>query len=149
MKSACIAIVLLGATIGTTAIAQHKPESVIHYRQSLMTVIGWNLGAMAEMVKGKTPWDTQQFTQRAEHLESLAPQIPEGFTKGSDKGAKTDAKADIWANPDDFHAKADDLVTETKALVAATKTGDADKMKQQFKQTAHACKACHEKYKVD
>ncbi|MGA9333342.1 MAG: cytochrome c [Rudaea sp.] len=149
MKSACIVIALLGASIGTTAIAQHKPEHVIHYRQSLMTVIGWNFGAMAAMVKGETPWDSQQFTQRAGQLESLAPQIPEGFTKGSDKGAKTDAKADIWTNPEDFHDKAGDLVTQSKALVAAAKTGDADKMKQQFSHTAHACKACHDKFKAD
>ncbi|HET8941851.1 MAG TPA: cytochrome c [Rudaea sp.] len=149
MKSVRIVIAVLAASVATAAIAEHKPESVIHYRQSVMTVMGWNLSAMAQMVKGDTPWDTQQFTERAEHLESLAPQIAEGFTKGSDKGAKTDAKADIWANPDDFHAKDHDLVTETKTLAAVARSGDADKMKQQFKQTAHACKACHEKFKAD
>ena len=149
MKSVRIVIAMLAACTATAAIAQHKPEHVIHYRQSVMTLMGWNLSAMAEMVKGKTPWDAQQFAQRADQLASLAPQVAEGFSKGSDKGAKTDAKADIWTDPDTFHAKDDDLITETKALAAVAKSGDADKMKQQFKQTAHACKACHEKFKAD
>jgi cytochrome c556 len=148
-KFTLLAVTLIAAGICAEAIAQPKPEDVIEYRQAAMTMIGWNFGALAAMVKGKTAWDAKEFSLRAERLHTLAPQALEGFAKGSDKGAQTDAKADIWTHPEDFRSKYDDLVTQTSALSEIAKTGDEAKMKEQFKKTGAACKACHEKYKAD
>lgn len=149
MKRACIlAAVLLAGTCFDT-IAQHKPENVIHYRQSAMTLIGWNYVPLSAMVKGKLAWDAKEFTLRAEHIAQLAPQIQEGFAKGSDKGAETDAKAEIWANPEDFQGKITDLVNASKALAEVAKGSDEGKTKEEFKKLAGACKNCHDKYKAD
>lgn len=148
MKSASLAAALLAA-IAAPALAQHKPEQVIHYRQSAMTLIGWNFGALSSMVKGKTTWDAKEFALRADRIASLAPQVLEGFAPGSDKGAKTEAKAGIWTNMDDFKSKDSNLVDQTKALADAAHTGDEAAMKAQFKKTAEACKDCHDKYKED
>ena len=42
------------------------------------------------------------------------------------------------------------VITLTNALLAeVAKSGDEAKMKEQFKQTAGACKACHEKYRSE
>ncbi len=149
MRVAAVACVVVATTFSLNAAAQHKPEQVIHYRQSAMTLMGWNFGALGEMVKGKTPWDVTQFALHADRLAGLAPQVLEGFAKGSDKGAKTDAKAGIWTNFDDFQAKDTDLLKQTKALAETAHSGDEAAMKAQFKQTAEACKACHKKYKED
>ncbi|MCE7951867.1 MAG: cytochrome c [Xanthomonadales bacterium PRO7] len=148
MKSAFLATAIL-ATIAVPALAQHKPEQVIHYRQSAMTLIGWNFGALSAMVKGKTTWDAKEFAMRADRLASLAPQVLEGFAPGSDKGAKTEAKPGIWTNFDDFKSKDSNLVDQTKALADVAHTGDEAAMKAQFKKTAQACKDCHDKYKED
>ena len=143
-----IALALLCAA--TAAAHTHqKPENVIHYRQSVMGLMGWNFAPLGEMVKGKEPWDAKEFALHAQRLEELAPQIAEGFTKGSDTGAETDAKAEIWTDFEDFQAKLEDYLAEAKALAEAAKTGDEAKMREQFKKTAAACKACHEKYKAD
>lgn len=149
MKPAALLVAIAAAGHVLPATAQHKPEQVIHYRQSAMTMIGWNFGTLAAMVKGKTAWDAQEFALRADRISSLAPQVLEGFVKGSDKGATTDAKPGIWTNFDDFKSKYDDLLTQSKALSEAAHGGDAAAMKEQFKKTAEACKACHEKYKAD
>ena len=149
MKPAAIAIAVAAASITLPAAAQHKPEQVIHYRQAAMTMIGWNFGALGAMVKGKTAWDAQEFALRADRIASLAPQVLEGFAKGSDKGATTDAKAAIWTHFDDFKSKYDDFVTQSVAFREAAHQGDEATMKGQFKKTAEACKACHEKYKAD
>jgi cytochrome c556 len=149
MKLALAAVIVFAAGICTNASAQHKPETVIHYRQSAMTLIGWNFGPMSAMVKGKHEWDAKEFALRADRLAALAPQIQEGFAKGSDKGAETDAKPEIWKNPEDFQAKVNDLVNESKALSAIAKSGDEAKMKEQFKKLAGACGSCHDKYKAD
>ena len=149
MKLAPLVLILLAAGAGVSVAAQPKPEDVIHYRQSAMTLIGWNFGPLAAMVKGKIPFDAAEFSKRADRIESLAPQVLEGFATGSDKGAETDAKAEIWTHFDDFQAKFDDLITETKALSDVAKSGDEAKLKEQFKKTAATCKACHDKYKAD
>ena len=149
MKRAAIAIAIAAAGLALPAVVQHKPEHVIHYRQAAMTMIGWNFGTLAAMVKGKTAWDAQEFGLRADRIAGLAPQVLEGFAKGSDKGATTDAKPGIWKTFDDFTAKDKNLVEQTRALAEVAKGGDAAAMKEQFKKTAEACKDCHEKYKAD
>ena len=139
----------LFAATAATALAQMKPEAVIEYRRSAMTMIGWNFGPMSAMVKGKIPFDAKEFAKHAERISTLTPQVLEGFAKGSDKGAETDAKPDIWTHFDDFQSKLDDLVKESKAMSDVAKGGDEAAMKDQFKKLGGACKACHDKYKKD
>ena len=138
---------VFATAVFTTAIAAMKPEIVIDYRQSVMTMIGWNFGPMAAMSKGKIPFDAKEFAKHAERVAFLAPQVLEGFAKGSDKGAKTAAKPEIWSRFDDFQSKLNDLIDESKTLSEAAKTGDEAKTKEQFKKLGEACKACHDKYK--
>lgn len=149
MKPSTLALALAVAAFTLPAAAQHKPEQVIHYRQSAMTMIGWNFGALSAMVKGKTAWDAKQFAVHADRIAGLAPQVLEGFAPGSDKGAKTEAKPGIWTNYDDFKAKDSDLVKQTQALSDVARGGDEAAMKAQFKKTGEACKACHDKYKQE
>jgi cytochrome c556 len=145
--SLILATLAAGAGIAAIAAAAVKPETAIAYRQAGYTMLGWNFGPMAQMVRGKAPWDAAEFARRAERVASIAPQLLEGFPEGSDTGATTDAKPEIWKNMDDFKAKMDDLVKQSKLLAEVAKSGDEAKMKEQFKQTANACKACHEKYR--
>lgn len=149
MRPAPLAFALLATALCASATARPKPEDVIDYRQAAMTMIGWNFGPLGAMVKGKMPWNAKLFALHADRLAELAPQVIEGFAKGSDKGATTDAKPAIWTHFDDFQSKYDDLLKQTSALSAAAHTGDEAAMKDQFKKTAGACKACHEKYKAD
>jgi cytochrome c556 len=137
----------LALATAATAAAAIKPEVVIDYRQSAMTMIGWNFGPMAGMAKGKIPFDAKEFAKHADRIAFLAPQVLEGFAKGSDKGAETAAKPDIWANFDDFQSKLNGLIDESKALSEVSKTADEAKMTAQFKKLGEACKACHDKYK--
>jgi cytochrome c556 len=141
----CVAA-LLASAIAAAAV---KPEAAIHYRQSVYTMIGWNFRPMVDMIKNKTPWDSKEFANRAERLAFLAPQLLEGFPEGSDKGAETEAKPEIWKNMDDFKSKMSDLVRETKALSDVAKTGDEAKTREQFKKTSGACKSCHDKYRSE
>ena len=148
-QNARLIVALAAACFCVAAIAQKKPENVIHYRQSVMDMIGWNFGPLGAMVKGKAPFDAKEFALRAQRLESLGPQVLEGFSKGSEKGAETDAKAEIWTSFDDFQAKLNDYIDESRALNEAARSGDEAKMKEQFKKTAGTCKACHDKYRAE
>ena len=126
-----------------------RPEKVIRYRQSAMDMIGWNFVPLGAMVKGKAPFDPKEFSRRADRLELLGPQLLEGFSKGSDTGAETDAKADIWTDFEDFQAKLDDYVNESRKLAEVARNGSESDMKEQFKKTAESCKACHDKFRAE
>src|ERR1700760_1860162 len=87
---------LVGCAVCARAGAPTKPADVVHYRQSVMELIGWNFGPLAAMTKGKTAWDAKEFAMRAERIKSLSTQAIDGFTHGAESGGvETDAKADI------------------------------------------------------
>ena len=149
MRKIAVLTFVAAALATAGAAAAVKPETAIHYRQSVYTMIGWNFAPMVGMIKNKTPWDSAEFAKHADRIASLAPQLLEGFPEGSDKGAETEAKPEIWQNMDDFKSKMSDLVRETKALSDVAKAGDETKTREQFKKTAGACKSCHDKYRSE
>jgi cytochrome c556 len=138
------------AVTASAAVAQSaSPERAIGYRQDVFGLIGWNFGAIGDMVRERKPWDASEATRRAERIAQLAKMTDEGFPPGSDTGATTDAKAEIWANLADFNAKMDDFRREADALAAVAKGGDQAAIKAQFAKTGGTCKACHDEYKAD
>ena len=148
MKRMLFATALLIALPALSADAP-KSETVIAYRQSVFHVILWNYTPLAEMVRGRRPFDAADFKRRAVRLAFLSQQLREGFTPGSDKGATTDARPEIWTHRADFDQKLSDFIREAKALREAAKTGDEAKMKEQFGKTANTCKSCHESYRAE
>ena len=127
--------------------AQVKPEDVIKYRQSVYKIVGWNFAPMAAMVKGEKPYDKEAFARHAMIVSQMSPLAMEGFAAGSDKGADTKAKPEIWTKSADFKEKMDKMVNETKKLATVASAGSFDEIKKQFGATGGACKACHDDYK--
>lgn len=148
-----LALVFSLAAVATvaaaTALAAVKPETAIHYRQSVYTMIGWNFAPMAQMVRGKAPFDQAAFARHAERVAFLAPQLLEGFPAGSGSGAPTEAKPEIWSDRAGFEKKMEALVKESRALADVAKGGDEAAMKAQFGKTAETCKACHDDYREE
>jgi cytochrome c556 len=140
----------LALLAASSAFAQDiPPDKVIHYRQGVYTMIGWNFGPMGAMVKGAVPFDAAEFAKRAERVAWLAQQVEEGFPPGSDTGATTDAKPAIWEDFADFQAKLADLKRESQALATTAKGSDEAATKAQFMKVAGTCKACHDLYRAD
>ena len=149
MKRVIAVAALLACMVCARAGGPAKAADVVHYRQSVMELIGWNFSPLAAMAKGKTAWDAKQFAMRAERIHALSTQAIDGFANGpANGGVETDAKAEIWNDLADFHAKLDDFMREAKALDETARDGDEAKMKEQFHKTAEACKTCHDKYKA-
>ena len=149
MTRAALAIALLVSAFAAHGADPPKPEQVITYRQSLYKVILWNWAPMAEMVKGKRPFEAAEFKQRSERLAFLTRLLDEAYAEGSGQGAETDALPAIWENRKDFDAKLADVQRETQTLAGVAAAGDEAKIKEQFVKTAGACKACHDKYRAD
>lgn len=141
---ALAALVAAGA-----AYAAAKPETVIHYRQSVFHIIVWNFRPLSDMAKGATPYDAKEAALRAQRIAGASEQLLEGFAEGSDKGAETEAKPEIWQNRVDFESKLHDLTTQANALYTVAQGGDAAKFKAQFDKLKESCKSCHDKYKAE
>jgi len=144
---ATTALVLLLA-VATTSHAQDAAKA-IKYRQSAHFLLGWNIGPIGAMVKGEKPFDAEEARMRASRLEQIAPMIAEGYPPGSQSGAPTKAKPEIWQNMDDFRQKVADMEAATTKLVAATETGDVKQVGAALGVVGGTCKACHDQYKAD
>lgn len=146
-KPVLIVVAAFAALMMGTACAQAKPEDVIKYRQAVYKVMGWNFGPMAAMVKGDKPYDKEAFARHAAIVEFESKLALEGFIPGSDRGADTKAKPEIWTKMDDFKAKMSKMNDETAKLAAVAKTGTFDEIKKQLGTTGGTCKACHDDYR--
>lgn len=142
------AAVIALSTAGVVVSKERDPnERAIAAREAAFTLMAANFGPMGAMAKGKMPFDQEQFTKRAANLDVLSKMPWEFFIPGSDKG-DTEAKPEVWSNPDDFKAKADKFQQEVAKLVEASKGGDQKAMFTQVGETAKSCKSCHEDYKM-
>lgn len=125
-----------------------KPERAIRFRQGILQAQGWNAGIMNAMIKGERPYNKEEFLQRATYLDELAHMPWEGFTPGSDQGAPTKARAEIWTEPAKFKQYQLDLQAATPKLVVAARSGDMSLIKPAFNDVGQACGNCHDDFRV-
>jgi cytochrome c556 len=140
--------VALAATMATTAWAQAQPDRAIKYRQGALQVMGWNMGPMAAMVKGERPYDKDEFLKRATNVDHASSLPWEGFGPGTDAGAPTKAKPEIWKDTAKFKQYQEALQAETVKLVAAAKVGTLDAVKGPFGAVGKACSNCHDDFRA-
>lgn len=151
MKKLIVMLTLSAATLGSAvaATAFSDAKDAIEYRKAAFQMIRHNTGDIGDMLQGKVTFDAKRVQQRADALAALAPLPWAAFhTAGTETGGG-DAKKEIWANMNDFIAKADKFGTDAKALQTAAQTGDQAQVKAAFAQFRGNCKACHDKYKAD
>jgi cytochrome c556 len=139
------AVVLAG--VAASAHAQFKPEEAIAYRQGIFKAQRWNLVQMGAMVQGKVPYDQQAFLMRAQRLQQLSTMAWEGFGPGTDSGAPTKARPEIWSNPSGFKQAHDAFQAETPKLVAAAQSGNLDQIKPVFQGVIKTCDNCHDNFR--
>ena len=151
-----VAAVVALAGVSTVALAQVKPEDAIRARQSVMRVVALNFGPLGNMAQDKEPFNKDVFVANSARLESLWAMNPaKFFIAGTDKpvqGAKiasfTDAKPEIWSEPDKFKAAYDKAGQEIAKLAQAAKSGDEKAMKAAAGEVGKACKACHDDFRA-
>ncbi len=108
--------------------------------------MGQHFGRIGAMANGKIPFDAKVAQENADVVATMAKLPWAGFGPGTDKGRETKAKPEIWAEQGKFREHSDKLGAETVKLAAAAKTGDLDKLKFAFGETATSGKASHDNY---
>lgn len=146
---ASLALAAAAVTLALPAAAQFaKPEDAIKYRQSALSVMGTHFGRVGAMANGRVPFDAKVAAENAEIVADMAKLPWAAFGAGTDKGAPTKSKPEIWTEMAKFKEHSDKLGAESLKLAAAAKTGNLDNLKAAFGATAGTCKACHDAYRT-
>ncbi len=125
-----------------------KPDDAIEYRQSAMTIMSAHFGRLGAMVQGKVPFDAKVAQDNAAVFAVVSKLPWAAFGEGTDKGADTKAKAEIWSDQAKFKAAQEKFLAETVKLDAAVKTGKLEDLSVAFKGVGGTCKGCHESFKA-
>ena len=143
------ALVAAGA-VALPALAQFKkPEDAIRYRQSAMFLQGETFGRVFAMASGKVPFDAKVMNENIELVHTLNQLQFAAFLDGTDKGAKTQAKPEIWTQRDKFNAAVKRSQDDVAQLVAAGKSGNLDQIKAAAGAVGKSCKACHDDFRKE
>lgn len=142
-------IILLGCSLSSVVSATEvKEEKIVHYRQGVYSVIGWNFGPMVGMVKGEAPFDGAVFEEKARRVKELSVMALEGF-KTKAMTEDSEAKESIWENWDDFVAKMDEMNNQVAKLYEVSKQRDLEAIRAMFGDVGGSCKSCHDDYKEE
>ncbi len=144
MKKILLAAALVAGMTGT-AMAEVDKDAVVNYRQSLFSVIGWNMGTLGGMAKGEIPFDADEANAAAVRIHEMAKAAGATFIDGTYEGSN--AKGEIAENREAFDKIMADLVNESEAMLAAS---ESDKtLAPQVGKLGATCKTCHDDFKLD
>ena len=105
------------------AAAQFKgADDAIEYRQGALAVMGNHFSRIGAMANGKVPYDAKVAQANADLVATLARLPWTAFIEGS-AGGDTNAKPEVWSQPDKFKAASQKLEDATVKLAAAARTG--------------------------
>jgi cytochrome c556 len=148
MKSWSLAAAAVATLLASgPAAAQFKnADEAIEYRQGALAVMGNHFGRIGAMVNGKVPFDAKAAQANADLVATLARLPWSAFIEGSDKG-DTNARPEVWSQPDKFKAASQRLVEATAKLAEAAKSGQPDALKAAFGAAGDTCKSCHDDFR--
>jgi len=151
MNRLVVTVIAAGAALTSLSAAAQfqKPEDAIKYRQSAMTVMGNHFGRVAAMAQGKVPFDAKAAADNAGVVVVLSKLPWAGFAEGTDKGAPTRAKPEVWKDSAKVKDLATKMMDEAEKFDAAAKTGNLDAIKAAVGSLGKACKACHDDYRAE
>ena len=148
LRVACIAGVLLGVT-GGIALAADSVDTVIKARQQHLKDVGAAFKSIRDETRKSAPELTQIQTAAAT-IAKASTEIDKWFPKGSGPESKveTDAKPEIWSDPQGFATAAQALKAEAPKMQQLAAANDLDGVKAQVGKLGGACKGCHDKFRV-
>jgi cytochrome c556 len=139
---------LLAGTVAIAFAQDMKPDRSIKYRQGALTTMSWQFGMLGAMAKGERPYNKDEAIRRATSVAELSKLPWEGFGPGTDQGAPTKAKPEVWKEPTKFKDLQDKLMAETTRLQTVAMTGDEAAFKTQVSATGKACGNCHDDFRA-
>lgn len=134
-------VALVGAMLLASSAFADDQETV-DYREHIMKTMAEQLGAINQMRQGKIAADNL-----AVHAEILAVTAATAKSAFTPKVVGGKAKADVWANWQDFSKRLDELVAATAELSKTAKDGGMAAAGPKLQ--GLTCKGCHDTYREE
>lgn len=132
-----------------TPLQKEQALALMEQRHENYEKIGDAMKEISRQLKAENP-DLGQVRAGAATIAELAPQVPSWFPAGTgpDVG-KTEARAEIWQQPEDFAAKAQDFQEAAIAFNAAAQGSDLASIRAAQANLGKSCKGCHDLYREE
>ncbi|MCB9675468.1 MAG: cytochrome c [Alphaproteobacteria bacterium] len=134
----------------SAALADDSPQNAARYRHVVMEGVGDHMKASALVVKGEVG-RTADLKAHAKAMNDAAQYFDQLFPKGSgpDVVPKSNALPKIWEDWEGF-VKANETFKKASAdFLAATESGEMEKIKPAFGALGKSCGGCHDTYRKD
>lgn len=142
-----LCLVLVIGIFGAAYAQFSNAEEAIKYRKAVMGLMGQHFGLMGAVVKGKQPYDREQFLRNATLVATFTTLPWEAFMfPGSDKG-DTRLKSAAFKDKDKFMAAAHNVQNQAAKLAEVAKGGDLKAIKTQFGMVGKSCGGCHKPFR--
>jgi cytochrome c556 len=143
-----LALVVFASVAALPAHAQTpapSDEGTIRYRQKLMSGVGADMGAIGDILKYGLPLQNH-IAIYATLLSKRSDLVAAAFERDVSAGP-TDAKPEIWQDPEAFREKTQAMKDEADKLAAIAAGGDAAAIGPQVKALGEACGSCHDSFR--
>ena len=151
MKRGLLMMVVAGTVLAAgAAFAQLAPKDAVAARVNGYRETGAAFKTINDQLKSDAPLKIMLRLSAKRIVQTSHEQygwFPPG--SGAEAGAKTKAKPQIWADPAAFKAAQDRLQQQAALMAQTVDGGDFGAMKKQAHTLGDACKACHDKYRIE
>jgi cytochrome c556 len=130
--------------LATSAIAHDDvANAAVSERMHGMAAISAAMKTLGDMAKGSVEFDAVGAQAAVDAVAAQAAAIPTLF-EPEETDPKSDAKAEIWTNWDDFISKASVLQTAAESVIIEDKSSVGAALGA----IGGTCKACHSKFRM-
>lgn len=126
--------------------ADELHQAAIEQRIDVMKMMKRNVKLIADMVRGRSPYEADKVIAAAEEIAIHASDIELLFPPGSLQ-EPSHAREEVWSKPDKFQHLSKQLQRKSEALAQDAANQSLDLTKKQFRQLGRICAACHNDYR--
>lgn len=144
-------VALLAALVVTPAMAldAEQAQKATETRQSVLKVVGWNIGPLGAMARGLVPYDADLVARNAQRIAWMSSMIPDAFRADTREHAvETEALPVIWENYARFEELAANAQASAERLAEVAASGDEAAGKQAIGALIDDCRACHNDFRL-
>jgi cytochrome c556 len=121
---------------------------IMKIRHDGMEALGKAMKTLHRELDSSSP-DINVIRAETSAMAMAGTKIPALFPQGTGPDvSKTRAKAEIWKQPDLFRKKSQDYLAAARAIDAAARSGDLNKVMALHDNVDKACKACHDPFRA-
>ena len=140
----CFSVMLL-ALIGSLAFAHDGVKNKdVQARMVLMSNMASNMKVIGKMARNPAEFDRKRAEEALLEIARLSEQTPDAFKKEAND-PKSEAKAEIWTDFDNFKKLSENLMVDAKSLAGSLKI--SQNLRPALIKLSKSCKGCHSKFR--